>query len=149
MNVARLWSTDMLSAVFVILLGAAGIYAVGEAEIGTARDMGTGYLPRLVALLVLGGGVVLAAMALMRDGESVPALKGKPLFLVSVAIAAFAASIDTLGMVIAVVASTAIASLASPESRFRETLLLSVGIAAGAVAVFILGLKMPVPIWPR
>jgi hypothetical protein len=149
MNIVRLWSANMLSAAFVILLGAAGLYAVGEAEIGTARDMGTGYLPRLVALFVLGGGVVLAAMALMRDGEGAPELKGKPLWLVSLAIAAFAATIDTLGMVIAVVASTAIASLASPESRPWETLLLSIGIAVGAVAVFILGLKMPVPIWPR
>jgi hypothetical protein len=149
MKMSRLFSADMLSAVFVIVLGLGGLVALGKAEIGTASEMGPGYLPRLVTLLVLGGGIVLVVLAMLRDGESVPPLHGKALLLISLAIAAFAAAVDQLGMVIAVVGSTLIASFASPESRWRETLLLSAGIAAGAVGVFILGLKMPVPIWPR
>ncbi len=52
-------------------------------------------------------------------------------------------------MVIAVAASVAVASLASAESRWKETVLLAAGIAIGAVLLFIIGLKMPVPIWPR
>jgi Tripartite tricarboxylate transporter TctB family len=149
MNLSRLLSMDMLSALFVLALGGAGFVALGNAEMGTASEMGTGYLPRLVTLMVLGGGVVLLMLALLRDGESMPPLQAKPLLLISLAIAAFAATIDQLGMVIAVTSATLIASLASTESRWRETLLLSAGIAAGAVAVFILGLKMPVPVWPR
>jgi AcrR family transcriptional regulator len=149
MKVSRLISADMLSALFVLSLGAAGYLALGNAEIGTASEMGTGYLPRLVTLLVFGGGVVLAALALLKDGVALPQLRARPLLLVSLAIGLFAATIDQLGMVAAVIGSTLIAALASPESRWREALVLAAGIAAGAVAVFIIGLKMPIPIWPR
>lgn len=149
MRLSRLVSSNMLSAVFVIALGLVGLAALGNAEIGTASEMGTGYLPRLVTWLLLGGGVVLAALALLQDGEVLPDLRAKPLVVVSLAITAFAATVDQLGIVIAVVSSTLIASLASTESRWRETLLLAAGIALGAVLVFVLGLKMPAPIWPR
>ena len=149
MRLSRLVSSDMLSAAFVIALGLGGLAALGNAEIGTTSEMGTGYLPRLVTWLLLGGGLVLAALALLRDGGGLPDLRVKPLLVVSLAIAAFAFNVDQFGMVIAVVSSTLIASLASTESRWRETLLLAAGIALGAVLVFILGLKMPIPIWPR
>ncbi len=149
MKLSRLWSSDMLSAAFVIALGLGGLAALGNAEVGTASEMGTGYLPRLITLLVLGGGFALAVLALLRDGEAMPELRGKPLALISLSIAAFAATVDQLGMVVAVVSSTLIASLASSESRWRETILLAGGIALCAVLVFVLGLKMPIPIWPR
>jgi hypothetical protein len=149
MKRSRLVSQDMLSALFVLALGTAGLAALGNAEIGTATEMGTGYLPRLVTLLVLGGGLVLLALALLRDGSPLPVLRPKSVILISLAVAIFAATIDQFGVIVAVIGSVMVASLASPESRWHETLMLTACIAAGAVAVFILGLKMPIPIWPR
>ncbi len=73
----------------------------------------------------------------------------RPLVVTSLSVAAFALAVDRLGMVIAVAASIAVASLASAESRWKETVLLAAGTAIGAVLLFIIGLKMPVPIWPR
>ncbi len=145
----RLLSTDMMSGLFMLAVGFGGYKAVGGAEIGVINDMGTGYLPRLIAFAIMGGGVVFCALAFLRQPVDVPALFVRPLVLTSLSVAAFALAVDRLGMVIAVIASIAVGSLASAESRWWETVLLAAGIAAGAVLLFIVGLKMPVPIWPR
>ncbi len=139
----------MLSGLFIMAVGLCGYMAVGDAEIGVINDMGTGYLPRLIAFAIMGGGVVFCALAFVRQPVDVPALFLRPLILASLSVAAFALAVDRLGMVVAVIASTAVASLASAESRWKETVLLAAGIATGAVLLFIVGLKMPVPIWPR
>ncbi len=139
----------MMSGLFMLAVGLGGTMAVGSAEIGVINDMGTGYLPRLIAFAIMGGGAVFCALAFVRQPVDMPALFMRPLVVTSLSVAAFALAVDRLGMVIAVAASIAVASLASAESRWKETVLLAAGTAIGAVLLFIIGLKMPVPIWPR
>ncbi len=54
-EVRRLLSTDMMSGLFMLAVGLGGTMAVGSAEIGVINDMGTGYLPRLIAFAIMGG----------------------------------------------------------------------------------------------
>ena len=145
----RVLNSEVLSGLFLAGLGLIGILAVGSADIGTLNDMGPGYLPRTISWIVTVCGFVMAAFGLLRGGPAMEDLHWKPMALISLATAAFGLAIDQLGMVIAVVVSTVLAALASRESRWRETVLLAAGIALGAVLVFVMGLKLPVPIWPR
>jgi hypothetical protein len=145
----RVFNTEVLSGLFLAGLGLVGLIAIGRTEIGVLNDMGPGYLPRVLALLVTAGGSAMAAVGILRGGAALEKLHFKPLVLIGLASAAFGYAIDRLGMVIAVVALVALAALASRESRPVETVLLAAGIAIGAVLLFIVGLKMPAPIWPR
>lgn len=140
---------DTASGLLVLLLGAAGIAAVGNLEIGVPTDMGPGYLPRLVAWLVTAGGVVLTGAGFVGAHEKMPPMSLRPVLAISAATCAFGFAIDELGMVIAVVSMTFLASLASPITRHRETPVIAVLLTLGAVLVFITALKLAIPIWPR
>ena len=146
---ARLLNADVLSGLFVLLVGAFAFASIGSAEIGVIRDMGPGYLPRLLALLILASGGVLTLRGVIRGGEPVPEFQARPLLLISLATIVFGATIDRLGMVAAVVASTIVATTASSITRHRETPVLCALLALGAVLVFIKGLGLTIPIWPR
>ncbi|MEI8144194.1 MAG: tripartite tricarboxylate transporter TctB family protein [Alphaproteobacteria bacterium] len=145
----RILNSEVASGLLVVLLGLFGLIAIGNLDIGVANDMGPGYLPRLVAWALIAFGAAMTVWAIFRDNPPFPELHWRPTLAISAATAAFGFLIDQMGMVIAVVAMTVVASLASSISRPRETPILAVVLAAGAVIVFIIGLKLAIPIWPR
>lgn len=145
----RIVNIEVASGLLVVLLGAFGLFAIGNLDMGVANDMGPGYLPRLVAWALVAVGLAMTIWAFFQDHPPIPDLHWRPTLAISVATAAFGLLIDRFGMVIAVVAMTVIASLASSISRPRETPVLALVLAGGAVLVFITGLKLAIPIWPR
>ena len=146
----RLLTLEFASGLFVTAIGVFARVAVGNLEIGQAREMGPGYLPALLAWIILAAGLGMTAWALIKgSGEPLPPMHWRPLLAISLATLVFGLTIDRLGMVVAVVASTAIASLASAISRPRDTPILCAVLAAGAVLMFIKGLALPISIWPR
>ena len=145
----RLLTLEFASGLFVMAIGVFARVAVGNLEIGQAREMGPGYLPALLAWIILAAGLGMTVWALVKGGEALPQMHWRPLFVISLATLVFGLTIDRLGMVVAVVASTAIASLASAISRPRDTPILCAVLAAGAVLMFIKGLALPISIWPR
>ncbi len=146
---SRVLNGDVLSGLFVVLIGAFAYASLGSVEIGVIRDMGPGYLPRALVWMILATGGVLTVRGVVRGGAALPEFQARPLLLISLATVVFGATIDQLGMVVAVVASTGVATLASSITRHRETPILCVLLALGAVLVFIKGLGLTIPIWPR
>lgn len=145
----RFINSEVASGLLVVAFGVLGLSAIGSLEIGTANDMGPGYLPRLVAWALVLAGVAMTGLAVFRAHPPVPDLHWRPLIGISAAVLFFGATVDRYGMVIAVVGMTLLAGLSSPISRWRETPLIAGCLAAGAVLVFIVGLKLAIPIWPR
>jgi putative tricarboxylic transport membrane protein len=146
---SRVLNADVLSGLFVVLIGAFAYASLGSVEMGVIRGMGPGYLPRALVWLILAAGGVLALRGVVRGGVALPDFQARPLLLISLATVVFGATIDQLGMVVAVVASTVVATLASSITRHRETPILCALLALGAVLVFIKGLGLTIPIWPR
>ena len=64
------------------------------------------------------------------------------------AIVAFGLVLTSLGMVVSTVLLIVASSSASHEFRFRESLISGITLAVLAVVVFVLGLKLLLPIWP-
>jgi CHASE2 domain-containing sensor protein len=56
--------------------------------------------------------------------------------------------LEWLGLVIALIVVVIVAALASRESRPLEVAALAGALAAFSVAVFVYGLRLPLPIWP-
>ena len=147
---ARLRTLEFASGLLVIAIGVFARAAVGNLEIGQAREMGPGYLPSLLAWVILAAGIGMTGWALVKGGrQPLPDMHWRPLLVISAVTLVFGLTLDRLGMVVAVTASTAIASLASAISRKRETPVLCAVLAAGAVLMFIKGLALPISIWPR
>ncbi|TCT06147.1 tripartite tricarboxylate transporter TctB family protein [Aquabacter spiritensis] len=141
--------TEFLSGLFILILGGVCHLAVGDLEIGTAQEMGPGYVPLALAWLILLTGAAMTFGGLWDGREVQEAVHWRPLVAISGAVVIFGLLVDRYGIVLAVVAATLVASFASPITRHRETPALCAVLALFGALAFVKGLGLAIPIWPR
>jgi len=139
---------DFWAGVLFILVGAAAIVLGSRYNLGTAARMGPGYFPRILGMLLILLGGILALRALRLQGAPIPAFKWRPTLVVLGSVVIFGLIVTTVGMAISVVILIVLSSAASPEFRPKEAVIAGLLLAALAVGVFVIGLKLQVPIWP-
>ncbi len=139
---------DFMSGLMFMGWGIAGLWMSRDYPIGSTLRMGPGYMPQLLCWGLLILGLIIAVKGAMVEGEPIERWHWRPLIVVSLALFAFAWLLQPGGLVLATLAIVAIGSLAGPDFRLREVLLLATGLATGAVAIFIYALKLPLPVWP-
>lgn len=71
-----------------------------------------------------------------------------PIFVVA-SVLIFAGTIRTLGLVIASFISIVVCAYATPEFRLRETILWAAALTIFCTLLFVYGLNLPFPLWPR
>lgn len=136
-------------------IAGAGLYISNSYAMGTAVRMGTGYVPRLlcIALLTLGAIVLLQALVTRPSQDELLGAKDgvvlRPLFFVTLATVVFALGIETLGLIITLVATMAVGSMATKTLRPIETTLAIALLTAACWGIFSYGLAVPFPVWPR
>jgi putative tricarboxylic transport membrane protein len=140
---------DLAAGLFFLAIAGGALWVAWEYPTGTAVRMSSGYFPRLLCLLLALIGLFVALRALAVDGPALTAVRLRPVLLVSAAVAVFAYSIQTLGLVLATVLITMIGGFASPQVRLLEMVAVAVGLALMATAIFIWGIGLPIPIWPE
>jgi hypothetical protein len=141
-------SKDFLSGLMFMAFGIAALVLSGDYTIGTAARMGPGYFPRVLGILLLGLGALLALGGLRATSEKQPVWHWKPLFIVLCSVGAFILVGQRLGLVLASLILVFIASLASDEFSWKEALLSGLIQGVVAVVVFVYGLALPLPVWP-
>lgn len=139
---------DLLFGGFLIAVAAITFAATWKLASGTAANMGPGYMPRAIALALLGFGLFFAGRGLVRGHAGIPRVLARPILGVGASVAAFALLIETAGLAAASLAAILIAAFASRESRFFEVILFGLFITAAAVLLFVKALALPVSIWP-
>ena len=149
MKLSRLLDPDILGGSIVILLGLMCWSAVGDLAFGQVSRMGPGFMPTVLAILLVMLGIVVLAKGLMTGPAPMFPLMWRPIAAVSAAIFLFGFFIDWLGILVAVAAMTAAASLGSSITRPKEVPWLCLFLAVGAALVFVTGLSLPIPIFPR
>lgn len=136
---------------FGLFLVAAGLFAwwlSSELRFGTAMRMGPGYMPIVLSWITIGFGVVLAARSLALEGPPLGAWPWRPTICVGAAIGAFL-SLEAVGLVAAVALVAILAGFGERAMRWRESLMLAAFLAAFSALVFVVGLGLPMPLWPR
>jgi hypothetical protein len=139
---------DFWSGVLFILIGIAAIIVGSKYNLGTAARMGPGYFPRILGGLLIVLGLILSVRAFWLAGEPFPRWKLRPTLVVLGSVVLFGAIVQTIGVAISTVVLIMTASAASHEFRPREALIAGVCLAALAVGVFVIGLKLQLPVWP-
>ncbi len=139
---------DFVSGLMFVGWGVAGLWVGRDYPVGSALRMGAGYMPRLLCWGLVLLGIVIAIKGAMVAGERIERWHWRPLLVVSAAVLAFAFLLEPGGLLVAILAIVVIGALGGPEFRLHEALILAAGLAVGAVAIFVYGLKLPLPIWP-
>jgi Tripartite tricarboxylate transporter TctB family len=142
---------DVVAGLFFIACGIAGLWFGRNLNVGNASEMGEGFFPVIMSVALVGLGVTIAVTSIWRDVR-IERIAWRAPLLVTLAVLAFAMSIETLGVVIAVALCVVIASFAGSMPRAGKVLALAAILAVVVLAVFVWGLGLPLramPAWPH
>jgi hypothetical protein len=152
---------DFVSGLMFTATGAAFAWnAAMSYDIGTASQMGPGYFPLALALvLVLLGGFIMFFSLVVEtpDGGAIGPMAWRPLVCILGANLLFGAllgglpsiGLPSFGLVVAIFGLTGLALLADAASfNLRRMLVLSSILAGGSYVVFISLLNLQLPVWP-
>jgi hypothetical protein len=139
---------DFIAGLMFAAIGIAAIVISSNYPLGTAARMGPGYFPRILGILLIVLGAILSLRALRLNGPPLPGWPWRPTVVVLGSVILFGAIVQTVGVAISTIILIVAASAASHEFRPKEALLSGVFLATLAVGVFVIGLKLQLPIWP-
>ena len=140
---------DFWSGMFFIALGVLAIYLSRNYPMGTALEMGPGYFPTWLGGIMIGFGVVISVLSFKLEGEAdqretIHEWGFRPWLVLTATLVLFAVLMEAeFGFVPSLIVLIAGCALAHKDVHWRETLLLSVFVTAGAVAIFSYGLGLP------
>ena len=148
MRLADVNITSML--VGLIFMGAGTTVAIVSSSypLGDAGHMGPGYLPLACGLLLIALGIAVVVF----EGWSTTTARGerpdvRAWFFITASILVFAAMVNTLGFVPAVLGTSLTSLLANPRLRPVSGVVTSVVIAALATVIFVYGLRLNVEVF--
>ena len=143
---SRFLSKDFLSGVMFIAFGLVALWFGRHLALGTSVRMGPGYVPHMLAYIMMVLGLIIAVVALYSGGEPVEAPKWKPITMVTIGIVVFALLFESTGMFPALIALVFIASLGGDEFKFLEVIGNIAVLTILCVLVFKVGLSMNISI---
>ncbi|ABD06740.1 TctB subunit of the tripartite tricarboxylate transport(TTT) family [Rhodopseudomonas palustris HaA2] len=139
---------DFIGGLALVAVAAFALWASSDLQGMQGFSFGAGTAPRIFALLLLGIGIVLTVTAVLVDGEPMAKFHWRGPLFVGLAILCFAVSIRPLGLIISAFASFLIAALGTPETRWKETVLVGIALTIGCSLLFPYALGLPMPLYP-
>lgn len=140
---------DFWAGVLFLLLGGAAMWLARGYMFGSAARMGPGYFPTVLGGLLSFLGLILAGRGLVVDGRAVMRFHWRPLLLILGSVILFGWGLPHFGLVLSIFVLVIVSAFAGHDFRPREVALLAVVLGAGSVAVFVFGLKLQFPVWPK
>lgn len=147
MTVPNWRSADLWSAIACIGLGALVLWAGADYSLGTAGRLGPGYVPRLLAWLLIGVGALLLIRTVFTYEAIEAGFGARPVLLVTASVLVFAAAFSQLGLVPAIMASVAVAAYAIPANGWRTALAVGAILSLFAWLLFVKALGLPLPVF--
>ena len=139
---------DFVAGLLFVAVGITAIIIASNYPLGTAARMGPGYFPRILGILLILLGGALALRALKIKGADLPRWHWRPVIVVLGSVVLFGFILIKFGLAISTVILIVLASAASREFRPLESVVSGVLLAILCISVFVLALKLQLPIWP-
>jgi hypothetical protein len=139
---------DLYAGLFFIAVGVLFIVVSRQYPMGSALRMGPGYFPSILGGVLAVLGVAVAGQSFRMKMSDMPRIFWRPLLLVIGGVLAFSAILQTLGLVLAIMALVYISSFANWQFRFGEVTILFLLLVIMAVGVFVYGLGLPIKLGP-
>ena len=144
----RDWADIWGGAVLALLGAGVAVYAGLRLDFGTLRAMGPGFFPTVLGALLAVLGAAVAIPAWARAAETPKNAWGDAAAVIAV-ILIFGLGMNRLGILLACFVAVLVASIPAPHKGWRWRLLLALCVTALVWLVFIAGLRMSIPTFPR
>jgi putative tricarboxylic transport membrane protein len=138
---------DVAFALFLIALALVAFGATGSLSVGTAADMGPGFVPRALAWIILGFGLTFLVTGLAKARAPILVPAWRPLAAILASIALFAVLFAKLGLIAACVGAVVVAGAATSPVRWLQLVAFGLAIAAFSALLFVKGLGLPFRLW--
>jgi putative tricarboxylic transport membrane protein len=140
---------DFAGGLFLIGLAIVGFLGGFSLPFGQLSGIGSGLMPKTVAVLIAAFGIVLFAQSLFADGDRLQAwaIRG-PIFVLG-GVLVFATTIRPWGLVVAGPLAVLVSSLADRDTRPAEIAALAVALTILSGLLFKEMLNLPIPFDPR
>jgi hypothetical protein len=138
---------DIIAGAIFIVFG--GAFAIGSLayDIGTPTNMGPGYVPLALGVILVGLGVLIIVKGFIAgEGEPIGDVDWRAVVLIAAALVFFGVTVRGLGVAGALFGSSLLAALARSATSIREALVIAVGLTALSVVIFIVALQLRLPL---
>lgn len=139
---------DFLGGCLLIAVGAVAAFIASGYAFGTPRQMGPGFLPIVLASILMGLGLILALKSATTDAQLDGTGTLRPIFVVLGAVLVFSQILEPVGLVLSSLLLVLIACAAQSPFKLREALILAIGLTVGVVLLFAFALGIPFRLWP-
>jgi len=134
-----------------IAIGGAFAFFSTNYELGTPARMGPGYFPMMLGILLAILGVIISWQSFAKTSEKteIAPTGWREILLILASVAVFGFTLPSLGMVVAVTLMILISSVAAYDFVWKETLISVVVLLILSYLVFVKGLELQFPVWPK
>jgi hypothetical protein len=139
---------NFLAGLLFSAFGVFGLWLARGLDTGTASEMGPGYFPRALCILMIALGGLLSITDLRQTPERPEGWAWRPLLLITASSLAFALLLKPLGLVAALAVTIVLGSAAGNLLRPLPLALLVLVLIVANVGIFVVGLQIPIPLWP-
>ncbi len=140
---------DFVGGIALMVIAIFALWASSDLQGMHGFSFGAGTAPRMFAGLLLGLGAAVAVMGLLFEGQHLATYHWRGPLFVSLSILSFAVTIRPLGLVISAFLTFLISALGTPETRWKETIIVGICLTAFCSFLFPYGLGLPMQLWPR
>lgn len=144
---ARRALKDILAGAVIIALGLAFALGALDYEIGDPLRMGPGYMPLALGVIVIGLGIGIVIKGFLAgEDEAIGGVDWRAIVLLTAALLFFGLTVRGLGVALALLGATLLASLARSRTSLIEVVATSVGLTVLSVVLFVFVLQLRVPL---
>lgn len=138
---------DFLAGLMFIVIGGGAMFMARDYPFGSALRMGPGYFPTVLGALVVIGGIATLIDGLIKQAPITRTWSVRALIILPAAAWIFGELMENAGFVPAIFGLTILSALSSPEFRWKEQVVLGIGLTVGCVLLFIYGIGLPYPLF--
>jgi len=142
------FNREVFAGLFLIAAAALGYYAAYPLDTGSMSGVGSGLLPKAVAIGTGAFGIYLVLAGVLGGGERIAGFSLRGVIFVLGGILAFAATVRPFGLLIAGPLSMLISSMADPDTRPVEIVIFTTCMTVGCYLLFKVVLHLPIPVLP-
>jgi putative tricarboxylic transport membrane protein len=139
---------EVLAGLFLLASAAFGYYAAFPLDAGSMSGVGSGLLPKAVAVLLGAFGIYLVIVGLIGTHERVEGFSLRGTIFVLGAIMAFAVTVRPFGLLVAGPLSMLLSAMADPDTRPMEIIVFTICMTIGCYLLFKVVLNLPIPVLP-